>query len=45
MAGFRSLVGDGENRMRSRGVSIFNAPEGEEKTPDSHIKQNNYIRV
>jgi hypothetical protein len=45
MAGFRSLDGDGEDRMKSRGVNIPSTPEGEEKNPDSHIKHNNYIRV
>jgi hypothetical protein len=44
MAGFRSLGGDGEDRMKSRRGSIPNTPEGE-GTLDSHIKQNNYIRV
>jgi hypothetical protein len=29
MAGFRSLDGDGEDRMKSRGVVIPNTPEGE----------------
>jgi hypothetical protein len=37
MAGFRSLGGDGEDRMKSRGVSIPNTPEGE-GTPDSQLK-------
>jgi hypothetical protein len=31
MAGFRSLQGDGEDRMKSRGVEIPNAPEGDGK--------------
>jgi hypothetical protein len=44
MAGFRSHLGDGEDRMKSRGVDKPNAPEGKEN-PDSHIKHNNYIRL
>jgi hypothetical protein len=33
MAGFRSLDGDIEDRMKSRGVNIPSTPEGEEKPP------------
>jgi hypothetical protein len=44
MAGFRSLDGDGEDRMKSRGVAIPNAPEGE-GNPRLPYKHNNYIRV
>jgi hypothetical protein len=44
VAGFRSLGGDGEDRMRSREVNIP-TPRKVKETPDSHVKQTNYIRV
>jgi hypothetical protein len=44
LTGFRSLEGDSEDRMKSRGFNLSRAPEGEGK-PDSHFKHNNYIRV
>src|SRR5216684_45147 len=44
MAGFRSLDGDSEDRMKSRGVACP-TPRKVNETPDSHIKHNNYIRV
>jgi hypothetical protein len=44
VAGFRSLPGDFEHRMKSRGVDKPNAP-GVKENPDSHIKHDNYTRV
>jgi hypothetical protein len=44
MAGVRSHHGDGDNRMKSRGVA-YPTPREVKKSPNSHIKRDNYIRV